>query len=260
MLTVVAAILVAVVAAAAISVWKQQRSTATALADLGTTAMATAPASAPASANDPLGRVVEFLRHRRWARVGLSVVSAGLILGAIAMLGYPVYTNFYADRRQDALERELASPELRQAYLDGRLQEGGALTRIRIPKIDIDVVVVEGVGASALRAGAGHYPTTSLPCEDGNVGIAGHRTTYGKPFHHLDRLAPGDVIILETPVGECTYEVSEAPFVVAPDNVGVVGDTPGEANLTLTTCHPKGSARERLIIKAAMVGDQPVEA
>jgi sortase A len=258
MLTVVAAILVAVVAAAVISVWKQQRSTATAYP--APTVVATAPPSAPAVVNDPLGRVVEFLRHRRWARVGLSVLSVGLILGAIGMLGYPVYTNFYADRRQDALERELASPELRQAYLDGRLQEGGALTRIRIPKIDIDVVVVEGVGGSALRAGAGHYPTTPLPCEDGNVAIAGHRTTYGKPFHHLDRLAPGDVIILETPVGECTYEVAEAPFVVAPDNVEVVSDTPGNANLTLTTCHPKGSARERLIIRATMVGGEPVEA
>ena len=258
MLTVVAAILVAVVAAAVISVWKQQRSTAT--AHPAPTVVATAPPSAPAVANEPLGRVVEFLRHRRSARVGLSVLSVGLILGAIGMLGYPVYTNFYADRRQDALERELASPELRQAYLDGRLQEGGALTRIRIPKIDIDVVVVEGVGGSALRAGAGHYPTTPLPCADGNVAIAGHRTTYGKPFHHLDRLAPGDVIILETPVGECTYEVAEAPFVVAPDNVEVVSDTPGNANLTLTTCHPKGSARERLIIRATMVGGEPVEA
>jgi sortase A len=260
MLTVVAAILVAVVAAAAISVWKQQRSTATALLHPAPIAVAPAPVSVPAAANDPLGRVVEFLRQRRWARVGLSVLSGGLIIGAIIMLGYPVWTNFEADRRQDRLERELASPGLRQSYLDGRLEEGDALTRIRIPKIDIDVVVVEGVGGQALRAGAGHYPQSALPCEDGNVGIAGHRTTYGKPFSNLDLLAPGDVIILETPIGECTYEVAEAPFVVTPDNVEVVSDTPGEANLTLTTCHPKGSARERLIIRATMVGGEPVEA
>ena len=77
-------------------------------------------------------------------------------------------------------------------------------------------MVVEGTGASALRAGAGHYPNTPLPGEEGNVAIAGHRTTYGKPFANLDRLKPGDEIILETPVGKYTYKVSRDPFVVTP--------------------------------------------
>jgi sortase A len=116
--------------------------------------------------------------------------------------------------------------------------------------------VVAGTTASALRAGAGHYPETPLPCEIGNVAIAGHRTTYGRPFHNLDLLNPGDRITLETPIGSCTYEVSREPWIVMPTAIEVVANTPDEAALTLTTCHPKGSARERLIVRATMVSSE----
>jgi sortase A len=92
-----------------------------------------------------------------------------------------------------------------------------------------------------------------MPCEDGNVAIAGHRTTYGKPFANVDRLAPGDQITLVTPLGSCVYQVSRAPFVVLPFDSEVVGNTRGQHNLTLTTCHPKGSASQRLIVRATMV-------
>src|SRR4051812_30328032 len=160
---------------------------------------------------DPL---IRFLRRHRWARRSLSGVSVALLATAVILLGYPLYTNIYQDRVQSRLNRQLASPELRQAYRNGTLQEGDSLTRIQIPAIHVDVVVVEGTSASALRAGAGHYPTTPLPCEAGNVAIAGHRTTYGKPFANIDRLATGDVVILKTPIGACTYEVARAPYVV----------------------------------------------
>jgi sortase A len=113
-------------------------------------------------------------------------------------------------------------------------------------------VVVEGTTASALRAGAGHYPQTPLPCETGNVSIAGHRTTYGKPFHNVDLLKPGDDIILTTPIGSCTYKV-DRQFIVRPEDTSVIAPTP-DGVLTLTTCHPKGSARQRLIIRATLQG------
>jgi sortase A len=92
----------------------------------------------------------------------------------------------------------------------------------------------------------------------GNVAIAGHRTTYGKPFNQLDRLAPGDKIDLTTPLGTCEYVVTDRgsgpnPFVVDPGNLAIVANTPGERNLTLTTCHPKGSAKQRLVIRAHLV-------
>lgn len=197
--------------------------------------------------------VIRFLRKNRWARRGLSVLSAGLLVAAVGMLGYPVFTNFQSDRIQGRLTRELASPALEQSYRQGKLQEGDALTRIKIPSLNVDTVVVEGTGASALRAGAGHYPATPLPCETGNVAIAGHRTTYGKPFANLDRMSAGDIITLETPVGSCTYEMTGKPFIVGPRDLSVVADTPDEATLTLTTCHPKGSAAQRLIVKAKLV-------
>ena len=206
--------------------------------------------TATPAAGDPLSG---FLRRHRWARSGLSVVSVGLLVAAVAMFGYPFYTNLYQRRVQQQLENELVSPELEQAFRARRVATGDALTRIQIPDIDVDVVVVEGTTASALRAGAGHYPQTPLPCEPGNVAIAGHRTTYGRPFHNLDRLDVGDVITLITPIGSCTYRVSREPFVVTPKDFSVLAPT-SMPSLTLTTCHPKGSARQRLIVRAEMQG------
>jgi sortase A len=210
----------------------------------------------PDTGNQVLDAIVGFLRRRRWARMALTTASIALIVGAVATIGYPFYTNLLQDRYQDRLDRQLASPELRQAYLDGKVAVGDSLTRIKIPSIDVDVVVVEGTTASALRAGAGHYPDTPLPCEVGNVAIAGHRTTYGRPFHNVDRLKPGSKIVLETPIGTCTYEVTRDPFPVAPTALEVVANTPEEATLTLTTCHPKGSARQRLIVKATLISSE----
>ncbi len=198
---------------------------------------------------DPL---INMLRRSRGARFGLSALSVVLFLSAVGLLGYPVYTNFYQTRVQSRLDKEIASPEHIARYKAGALKDGDALTRIKIPALDVDVVVVEGTSASALRAGAGHYPKTPLPCEAGNVSIAGHRTTYGKPFANVDRLKTGDTIILETPIGSCTYEVSRAPFVTTPVDFSVVANDPAVHALTLTTCNPKGSARERLVIKATL--------
>src|SRR5262249_47746381 len=101
---------------------------------------------------------------------------------------------------------------------------------------------------SPRRAGAGPYPQTPLPCEVGNVSIAGHRTTYGKPFNNLDRLKVGDTIELTTPVGGCVYQVAKAPYPVDPNDMTVL-DATGDRSVTLTTCNPKGSAAQRLIIK-----------
>jgi sortase A len=214
----------------------------------------------PQLGNDPISRFVAVLRTRRWARMGLTTLSIGLLVAAVGTIGYPFYTNLYQQRLQDRLDRQIASPELKQDYLDRNVDVGDSLTRIIIPAIEVDVVVVEGTTASALRAGAGHYADTPLPCEIGNVAIAGHRTTYGRPFHNLDLLDVGQQITLETPIGSCTYEVNRDPFVVSPTQTEVVANTPDEATLTLTTCHPKGSARQRLIVKATLVSSSVASA
>jgi sortase A len=193
--------------------------------------------------------LVELLRTKPWLRRTLSGVSILLLLGGIALVGYPFATNVWQDRLQGRLKKQFASPQLEQAYRDRRVGTGDSLTRLKIPALDVDVVVVEGTTPSALRAGAGHYSNTALPCDVGNVAIAGHRTTFGKPFGNVDRLKPGDVIELATPIGGCTYEVSRAPYIVEPRNLSPLDPTTDRL-LTLTTCHPKGSAAQRLIVQA----------
>ncbi|CAN5713075.1 hypothetical protein BH24ACT2_BH24ACT2_07770 [soil metagenome] len=202
---------------------------------------------------DPVARFAGALRDRRWARRLLSGVAVAMLLGAVGVLGYPFYTNLYQGQEQNRLDSQLASPEIEQAYRADSVGEGESLTRLMIPSLDVDVVVVQGTSASALRAGAGHYPESPLPCDLGNVAIAGHRTTYGRPFHNLDLLNPGDDIILETPVGTCTYKVKKDPFIVVPTDFSVL-DRTSTGTLTLTTCHPKNSAAQRLIIQADLQG------
>jgi sortase A len=206
---------------------------------------------------DALGFLVVALRERPWARRALSVLSIVLLLVGVGLLAYPFVTNLYQGRVQARLDRQLASPELRQAYRERRVETGDSLTRLKIPAIKVDVVVVEGISPKALRAGAGHYPATPLPCETGNVGIAGHRTTYGKPFANLDRLKVGDVLVLETPIGSCTYELRRVPFVTMPTDLSVVAPR-ADRRLTLTTCHPRGSAAKRLIVQAQLVREEPL--
>lgn len=198
--------------------------------------------------------LVELLRNKPWLRRTLSGLSVLLVLGGLALVGYPFATNMWTDRIQERLEDQIASPELQQAYKERKIETGDSLTRIKIPALGLDTVVVEGITPSALRAGAGHYPQTPLPCESGNVSIAGHRTTYGRPFGNVDQLKPGDTIELTTPIGGCVYQVARDPFVVAPTEMSVI-DATAERSLTLTTCHPKGSAAQRLIIRATWVKD-----
>jgi sortase A len=131
---------------------------------------------------------------------------------------------------------------------------GAAFALIRIPKIERLADgwnVVEGVGVVDLRNGAGHMPGTALPGQPGNAVISGHRTTYGQPFHELDTLQPGDEIDVETALGRHVYEVRES-FIVKPTEFWVTDPRDG-AWLTLTTCNPKFSARQRLVVVAELV-------
>ena len=198
--------------------------------------------------------LVGYLRGHRWALRGLSLSSGVLVLVAVGLIGYPVFTNVYEDWLQRRLGKQLTSPDMADRYRQRSLGDGDPLTNIEIPKLGVATTVVQGISSTALRAGAGHYPQSPLPCEDGNVAIAGHRTTYGKPFADVDRLAVGDTITLETPVGSCTYQVSRPPFITQPNDWSVVRNNPTIRTLTLTTCHPKGSARQRLVVQATLVG------
>ena len=135
---------------------------------------------------------------------------------------------------------------------------GDPLGRIEIPALGLDWAVVEGTSAAELRKGPGHIPGTSLPGQPGNAVLSGHRTTYGAPFHRLDELVEGDEIIVETTIGRHRYRVVSL-LVVAPGDTWVVNGRDG-AWLTLTTCNPKYSSRQRLVVFAALVEGPNYEA
>jgi sortase A len=137
--------------------------------------------------------------------------------------------------------------------------EGNAAGEIKIPKIGLDAFVIEGVAVDDLKEGPGHYPGTPLPGQTGNAAIAGHRTTYGAPFANIDELVPGDEISVTTTQGHFTYAVMAQPdgsghFIVGPNAVEVLNPF-GDNRLTLTACHPKYSASQRIIVVGVLQGD-----
>lgn len=141
--------------------------------------------------------------------------------------------------------------------------DGEVIAKLDIPRLGQTEYVVEGVGVDDLRKGPGHYPTTPMPGQGGNAAIAGHRTTYGAPFHRIDELEPGDEIMVTTVQGTFTYRVTpqtdgsgqtRGHFIVTPTDTQVLGDF-GDDRLTLTACHPKYSARQRIIVVAELVGE-----
>lgn len=156
---------------------------------------------------------------------------------------------------------------------------GEAFAFLHIPRLGADWsrAVIEGTDPVDLNQGPGHYTGTAMPGELGNVALAGHRVGRGSSFLYIDELRPGDPIIVETPAAWYVYRVLGDPAsgsftgdpsgipgqqivrpddiqVVAPTPNGPVGGPPTGAYLTLTTCHPEYSARERLIVHAALDG------
>ena len=131
---------------------------------------------------------------------------------------------------------------------------GDAAGRIEIPTIGLDWIFVRGVTSADLKKGPGHYPDTPMPGTAGNAALAGHRTTYGAPFNRIDELEPGDEIVITTVQGRFRYEVAEQ-LIVDPSRVEVLLPIPGRDTLTLTSCHPKYSARQRIIVRADLVGE-----
>ncbi len=229
--------------------------------------------------------VLDTLRLRPQGRRLLSSVAVLLLLGGAGLFAFPLFSDLYTNQvlqerledefesfstaptfEADQVERPRVGPtDFGPTYEPATLTDGDPLTRIVIPRIGISTIVVKGTSQAALRAGAGHYPTSPLPGEPGNVAIAGHRTTYGKPFNRLDQVQVGDEVRLETPVASYVYRVTPALgngcangacWVTGPTDLGVVSSTPGSM-LTLTTCHPKGSARQRLILRAELVETLP---
>jgi sortase A len=130
------------------------------------------------------------------------------------------------------------------------LQEGHAIGRIKIDRIGLNIVVVQGTDTASLEKGPGHYRNTPIPGQPGTVAIAGHRTTYLAPFRHIDEIQDGDDIRIEMPYAAFTYSV-EKHEVVDPGDVGIIKPV-GYPRLVLTACHPPYSAAHRYAIFAKL--------
>ena len=134
------------------------------------------------------------------------------------------------------------------------VRRGDVLARLDIPRIhDGPLYVVPGVKLSDLKDGPGHYPDTPLPGQLGNASIAGHRTTYGQPFFDVDQLVAGDEIVVTMVNGDrFVYLVTFTEIVSASDYWVVTTRDPNVAELTLTSCHPKYTARDRIVVHSVL--------
>jgi sortase A len=192
-------------------------------------------------------------------RVLVTVGTLLLLFVAYQLWGTGIYEAREQSRLQSDLKRQIAKAHEARETVAGTTTttappppppEGEGLGLIRIPRIGLDRAIVQGVAVPDLRKGPGHYPDSPMPGQLGNVAIAGHRTTYGAPFNQIDELAPGDEITIVTVSGTFHYSVT-GQLIVSPRQTEVLDPTP-DATLTLTTCNPKYSARERLVVKAKL--------
>ena len=203
--------------------------------------------------------------------IGQTLITAGLVI--LLFVVYELYfTGLETAREQSALADEIeavwgkgggsyAKPE----DLLKPIPIGSGVAVLRIPRFGRDwaKVVVEGVHMDDLKRGPGHYPGTQLPGQVGNFVVSGHRTTYGAPFNRVDELREGDAIVVETRDTWYTYRVSTQE-IVPPTAIEVTYPVPRQrdaeptiARITLTSCHPKYSARQRIVVYGQLAETTP---
>jgi sortase A len=203
-------------------------------------------------------------------------LSALIILAGVAILAWTgtvylwkdPFTTAYTAWQQRRLETSLARsfeswrppPAPTPGPVDVRrharafrasIEEGDAVARLEVPRLDLDVVVVNGTDAGALRRGPGRHLESFMPGESELVYVAGHRTTYGAPFSDIDDLRRGDRVRVELPYAAVEYRVTESR-VVDQYELSVL-ESRGREELILQACHPRFFASERYLVYARPV-------
>ncbi|MFO7942449.1 MAG: class E sortase [Bacillota bacterium] len=208
------------------------------------------------------------MRRKTLSYLGVILMVVGLAL--VVHYGYGVvYARFHQDRLMREAQASWENPvvsmedrpitpprpsvdEAEEPEEEEVLPADDGPFIILIPKIEIEAVVLDGVDLDTLAQGPGFYPDNPRPGADGNVAVAGHRTTYGAWFRNVDQLEEGDEIVFSSPVAEYRYLVEDVYPVAS--NAWEVVDPTEEPKLTLTTCHPPGSASQRLVVRAGLDG------
>jgi sortase A len=169
---------------------------------------------------------------------------------------YTLWEQRRLQARYDALAAqagEFDRGELHQIaarYRAGR-RRGDPIARLRVPRLDLDMILLEGTDTKTLQKGPGRYRRSAMPGEGRLVYVAGHRTTYSAPFSHIERLQPGDPIELRVPYGTFVYEVTG--YRIVDDEDLSVLRSPQREILRLQACHPRFFATQRYIVSARLV-------
>ena len=185
-----------------------------------------------------ISRLIDFL--------GRTMIVAGLLL--LSFVAYQLWgTGIVEGRSQTAIAKQFVKPQPIQPQL------GGLVGRITIPSIGVSKYVVAGVRLKDLERGPGLFPGSPMPGQEGNVAIAGHRTTFGAPFSRIDELRGNERIILESKDGTFTYIVNGEPKIVLATDTAVAKTTnPDIAIITLVSCYPKWTSTKRIVVVATL--------
>lgn len=206
---------------------------------------------------DPIEPNAEPRRRRtRASRAVLAWVERSLYLFGAVCLGWVAWVQIDSTLFQ---RRALAALESGAAGVEGSretaaIASGAPLARLRLPRLDLAVMVAEGTGEEVLRRAVGHLAGSDLPGDSGHVVLAGHRDTFFRP---LEAAEVGDIVEIDTGVESLAYRVSWIR-VVDPADLWVLED-PGYPALTLVTCYPfryVGEAPQRFIVRAHRVDAQ----
>jgi sortase A len=183
------------------------------------------------------------------------MVSGTLLIAdaGVTLLWQEPVSAYVGQQNQQTLKKAFIDPPRR--VIQRQPLKGDAIAKIMIPSIGVSKYVVEGTDVDSLRKGPGHYPETPLPGEPGTTAIAGHRTTYGAPFRHIDEVKHGEPIIIDMPDGRFLYRVQRTQ-VVDDQDLSVL-DRVGYQRLVLSACHPLYSAAQRIIVFARLARREP---
>ena len=196
------------------------------------------------------------MRERRW----LILLGSALVIGGATLLCWYFWLRHQADETQRGARQWLngvgsprpGAPPKRSSQRS--LRRGEVVGELAVPRLHLSVMVFEGDDAGILEVGAGHIPTTPLPLQGGNVGIAAHRDTFFRPLRLIRR---NDAISFKTPTGTLHYTVTKTE-IVQPSDIQVLARS--NQDLTLVTCYPfyyVGAAPQRFIVHAQKAVSMP---